>query len=544
MLGGAMTREDDAALQTLGLTEEDLVTMGLDRPADGPPEALADVYIRRSKKSEDLATLRGHLREVARYLAQEEIQIRHVWVEQKSASKAHVRRDEFENACAAVLAGRSKTLAVWKTDRFDRRGMGKVTPLLDELEKRRARLVSTSEGLDSSRGGRVVFALLSDRAMEEAKDISKRVLIGLESHRAIGRAPGGPLPFGLRRIGDGQIEPDPDEYPTARKIADLLLKGLGGTTTAHRVNAEGLTTRSGRHWSANAIARMAQSPLWAGLVPYRERHTDEFGQPIDKWGEWKADVRLDGKGVPVSCGTGVVTLAEWYAIKAQFASRTFRGLKGNHGARRPGKLLTGFMDCPHCRVGMVSGGDSYRCRTRLEGGPTACRGVRTKANRVDFTVGEMWITHVSALEPDDPVLYAIARRWLSYQDPEKQARHRHTEAAIQEALRRANELDDAYYLHGRMSAERHDQLSGALSAQIMLLRQDLQELERQADLTPLLDATLLTEAWQAADLVDKRMLLRCAVDELTLLPSTGQGDRRPMEDRLRVRWVGQPAEAL
>ncbi|SEG70960.1 Recombinase [Actinacidiphila yanglinensis] len=514
--------------------------MGLDRPADGEPETLADVYIRRSKKSEDLATLRGHLRQVHAYLAREDVAIRHVWLEQKSASKVHVRRDEFDNACAAVLAGRSKTLAAWKTDRFDRRGMGQVTPLLDELEKRRGRLVSTSEGLDSSRGGRVVFALLSDRAMEESRDISKRVLIGLESHRVIGRVPGGPLPFGLQRVGNGRIAPHPDEYPTARKIAELLLEGLGGTTAAHRVNAEGLSTRSGRHWSANAIARMAQSPLWAGLVPFRERHIDEFGQPIDKWGTWKADVLLDASGTPVSCGTGVVTLTEWYAIKAQFSSRTFRGAKGMHGAKRPGKLLTGIMKCPHCQVGMVSGGESYRCRTHLEGGPTACRGVRTKASRVDFVVGEMWVTHVSALEPGGEALYEIARRWLSYQDPEKKARHRHTEAALKDSHRRAEELDAAYYVHGRMSAERYAQLADALAAQVALLGEDLRELERQADLTPLLDAELLTEAWATAELDDKRMLLRSVVDELVLLPSAKQGDRTPIENRLRVRWVGGP----
>ncbi|MFF7194522.1 recombinase family protein [Streptomyces sp. NPDC008079] len=537
-----MEREDSAALAALGFTPEELEELDLSSPATGDPESLLDAYIRRSKKSEDLTTLKGHLRQIVQWGRGEGLSVRHVWFEQKSASKVHVRRDEFENATAAVLAGRSKTLAVWKTDRLDRRGMGTVGTLLDELARRKSRLVSTSEGLDSSKGGRMVFAILAERASDEAKDISLRVQIGLDSHRIIGRAPGGQRPYGVMSVGDGQIGPNPEEYPTARKIADLLLKGLAGTTVAHRMNAEGATTRNGRHWSANAIARMAQSPLWAGLVPYRERHTDEFGNPIDKWGGWKADLLLDDKGQPVTCGTGVVSLTEWYAIKAQFASRTFRGIKGAHGAKQAGKLLTGIMRCPGCRIGMVSGGDSYRCRTRLEGGPAACLGARTAAARADFAVGEMWVTHVSALEPDDPVLHEIARRWLTYQDPEQQVRHRHVNAALGDAERRAEELDDAYYVHGRMKADRHAQLSSALAAQIEALRTEMAVLQRQADLTPLLDGVLLAEAWQAAELVDKRMLLRCAVEELTLLPSTGQGDRRPLLDRLKVRWVGDPAD--
>lgn len=349
------------------------------------------------------------------------------------------------------------------------------------------------------------------------------------------------LPFGIRSIGDGLVGPHPDEYPTARRIAELLLMGVAGTRAAHRLTADGLTTRRGRHWSGNAIARMAHSPLWAGLVPYRERHTDEFGSPIDKWGRWKADVLLDDQGKPVTCGTGVVSPAEWYAIKAQFVSRSFRGIKGSHGAKTPGKLLTGIIRCPSCTVGMVSGGTSYRCRTHMEGGPAVCQGVRTTAARADFTVGEMWVTHVSALEPDDLVLHEIARRWLSYQDPEHQVRQSHVDAALKDAHRRSEELDEAYFVHSRMKADRHATLSASLAAQVEGLEAELRELERQADLTSLLDGELLTEAWEAAELTDKRMLLRCAVDDLTLLPSTGRGDRRPMRDRLQVRWAGGDA---
>ncbi|WP_166028518.1 recombinase family protein [Streptomyces chilikensis] len=67
-----------------------------------------------------------------RWCGTEGLSIRHVWFEQRSASKIHVRRDEFEKVKEAVLAGRSRTLAVWKTDRLDGRGMGAVGQLHDE----------------------------------------------------------------------------------------------------------------------------------------------------------------------------------------------------------------------------------------------------------------------------------------------------------------------------------------------------------------------------------------------------------------------------
>ncbi|PJM94421.1 hypothetical protein CG719_19555 [Streptomyces sp. CB01373] len=151
------------------------------------PSGLMDAYLRRSNKKEDLATLRGHLREVVRWAQANGLQIRHVWFEQLSASKTYVRRREFEKATQAIMDGKSKTLGVWKADRFDRRGMGAVGRLLDEFDRRQARLVSVSEGLDSSQGGRMVFAILSERAREEAKDMAKRVRIGHDSHKAEGR---------------------------------------------------------------------------------------------------------------------------------------------------------------------------------------------------------------------------------------------------------------------------------------------------------------------------------------------------------------------
>ncbi|MEU3608629.1 recombinase family protein [Streptomyces sp. NPDC035033] len=531
-----MEREDTDALAALGLTPEELEELGLDKPATGDPSELVDLYLRRSKKMEDLATLRRHLRDAVRWAHAEGLGIRHVWFEQRSASKQHIRRDEFENAKAAVLAGRSKCLAVWKTDRLDRRGMGAVGSLLDELDRRRARLVSITEGLDSSKGGRIVFAILSERAKDEAKDIALRVQTGLEAHRIIGRAPGGKPPYGVKHVGDGKVGPHPDEYPTARKIAEALLNGEAGTTVAHAMTREGARTRSGRHWSANAISRMAHSPLWAGLVPFRERQTDEYGNPVDKWG-WKAEPLLDVEGKPVVCGTGVVSVTEWYAIRSLIAGRTVRGIKRGHGVRSAAKILTGILRCPHCKVGLVSGGESYRCRTRMEGGETACPGVRTSVARVDFVVGEMWVTHVSALEPDDPVLHEIGARWLAYQDPERAERKRHVGAALDDAERRLAELDDAYFVKGRMPEERYARISSALDDQISSLRTEMEELKRQTDLTPLLDGSLLAEAWHAATLADKRMLLRCAIDELVLLPSTGQGDRRPVRDRLHVKWL-------
>ncbi|MGO4419953.1 recombinase family protein, partial [Streptomyces sp. MCAF7] len=439
-------REDHATLVGMGFSPEELKTLGLDKPATADPSGLMDAYLRRSNKKEDLATLRGHLRGVVRWAQANGLQIRHVWFEQLSASKTYVRRREFEKATQAIMDGKAKTLGVWKTDRFDRRGMGAVGRMLDEFDRRQSRLVSVSEGLDSSHGGRMVFAILSERAREEARDMAKRVKIGHDSHKAEGRRGTGRPPFGLYSApGSGKVEPHPGEYGTARRLADLLLDKKTTKDTAHKLNEEGHRTRSGATWSPTAVSKLAQSPIFAGMVPVRRRKMDEHGDALDSWAGYGEPLR-DETGEIVICGTGVVTPAEWFKIKALIAERTDkRWAKGKSegkylgtGSYRCGRMRDkkGTGELEPCGGPMSHRGGRYRCEVRQTRGKSICEGVVTLAHRVDHAVGQAWTNHIAALEPDDPVVTEIARRWLAFADPETQAKKEEARKALEAAQMR------------------------------------------------------------------------------------------------------------
>jgi site-specific DNA recombinase len=105
-------RDDLATLRALGFEDEEIKALGLWEPAVGDPGDLAEVYLRRSKRRDTLSSLRQQLREMCGFGVTEQKRIRHVWFEQKSASKVSVRREEFDNATGAILAGISKTLYV------------------------------------------------------------------------------------------------------------------------------------------------------------------------------------------------------------------------------------------------------------------------------------------------------------------------------------------------------------------------------------------------------------------------------------------------
>ncbi|MFI7019773.1 recombinase family protein [Streptomyces sp. NPDC050164] len=535
-----MERDDLATLRALGFDDDELRTLGLwDAPTGGPAD-LAEAYIRRSKKRDDLATLRAHVRDVCRAAKADGISIRRVWFEQRSASKAHVRREEFEKATAAVLEGRSKTLYVWKLDRLSRRGMGAVGLLLDEFDKRSARLATVTEGLDSAlRGARIVIAFLSERAREEAADIALRTKGGGDAHKAEGRWPGGTLPYGLRcPRGTGKLEHDPAEYPTARRIAEALLNGDTPAAIAEKLNSERIKTRKGKQWRAQTIIHLAQSPSWAALIPDRERTKDEFGNPLDTWRRG-GNPLMGPDGHPIECGQGVISFAEREAILAKFAARSRPGTTigdRTRGIRKAATILTGTLRCPFCKGPAGNGGRNYRCVARINQGPSVCKGFATLRERADEAIGVLWVNHILSLSPESPTIHAIARRWLSYNDPAKESRKRAVSAALDNAATRELRLQKEFFIGGGMAEAQYESLRAELSAQIAGLKVELAELSQEADLTPLMDPFALADLWHGAGIEGQRALLQAAAKSVSLLPPKGVGDRTPILDRLEPDW--------
>ncbi|MFF3819358.1 recombinase family protein [Streptomyces bluensis] len=541
-----MERDDLSTLRALGFEDEELQQLGLWEIPTGDPAQLTEAYIRRSKKRDDLVTLRQHVRDVCRMAASEEKAIRRVWFEQRSARKAHVRREEFEKATAAILNGLSRTLYVWKTDRLSRRGMGQVGLLLDEFDSRRARLVSVTEGLDSSRGGRMMFAFLSERAREEAKDISMRTKTGGDAHKAEGRWPGGVVPYGLEcPKGSGKLRHNLGEYKYARPlIAERLLEGVTPAEIADDLNRRKIPTRKGKMWRAQTIIHLAQSPSWAGLIPNRERQTDDFGNPIDKWHRG-GEPLMGPYGYPIQAGQGVVTFAEWEKIRATISGRSRPGTTigdRTRGARKAATIMTGILRCPHCKGPMGNGGRNYRCLARINQGKSVCRGIATMRDRVDDAMESVWMSHILSLPPESPTIHAIARRWLSCQDPAKEARKRSVGAALDNAMSRELKLNKEFFMGGGIDEMQYEVLRGELAAQVASLKAELAELSKEADLSPLMEVKALMDLWAGAGVEGRRALLQAALKSVTVKPPKGRGDKTPILERLVPDWWDKTTE--
>ncbi|MGW5883260.1 recombinase family protein [Streptomyces koyangensis] len=536
-----MHRDDYPALSALGFEDDELKELGLWEVAVGSPAELAEMYVRRSKKKDSLSALREQVRRMCARAKDHNKRIRRVWFEQVSASKSYVRREEFEKATEAVVgSGLSKALYVYKTSRLSRRGMGQVGLLLDNFEDQGAYIFVVAEGLDS-RTSRTVLGFLSEQARDQVKDLGEFVKLGMDAHKAEGKWTGGVTPYGLRAVkGEGRLEHNPAEYPTARRIAEFLLDRKTPHWIAATLNAEGLKTRHGKNWQATGIIALAHAVTWAGLVAQRERILDENKQWHGKYHRGGVPM-LDKNGEPISCGEGVITFAEHVKIKSILASRAQKnGPVGDRsrGKREISNLLTGIMNCGRCGAKEVSSGPAYRCFARTNEGVHVCEGVSIGRGPVEETVTQAWFAHILSLSPDSATLHEIARKWLAYKDPEKEARKAQVTAALESAVSREMKLNKEFFVLGRMTEEMFDSMRVQVAAQIASLKAELADLSREADLSPLMDPEALAALWNGAGIAGQRALLRAALtgEGIVLKPSKGRGHRVPPMDRLEFHW--------
>ncbi|RDG39442.1 recombinase family protein [Streptomyces corynorhini] len=515
------------------------------------PAKLCDLFLRRSTLQDDKTTLQAHERDLRERAAREGLTVRKVWKEELSAFKAGVKREEFDNAIAAVLAGVVRHLLVWKLDRLSRRGMGQVGLVLDQFEAKGARLVALMDGLDSSiPQHRGLFAWLAEQARAESYNTSTRTRRTKAERKITGAWPGGQPPYGLRvRKGRTETEHHPKEYATARRIAEWLLANKATGWIAQVLNEEGLKTRRGGKWRSSTITQLAHSPAWAGLMPVHERYADEVGRE-----RWRLiDEPLTGPdGEPVSIGTGVITAGERARILTSLRSRTSEGLaNGRRGKPAAQSLLSGLLKCGRCGGNMTKGGPQYRCYRRVNMGKAACLGMTVLVKDADSALSSAFMARVTSFTEDHEVFKELARRWLAYQDPELDARRTELISAKDNTQARLDSLDNAYYVLGRFKGpqgeRRYEQMREVVESQLLSVRNQLEGISNSTDLMILHDLDQLHEAWESADLEHARMLLRVVLHSVTLLPPPGQGRRSSwyqLVSRCCFHWVGEKPQPL
>jgi DNA invertase Pin-like site-specific DNA recombinase len=518
------------------------------------PEHAAAIYVRRShKNSKDTMRLGRSMREQEAdnraLAARVGLDVVRVYAEREgTGASRHSRkaRPVWEQALRDLDGGEEfRTLIVWSLDRATRKGAVEAGELAERHGGKGRRILGVDGTDTGDERQRLSLIVRAEVAREEAEKLSERVRRARRYARDAGKWQSGKPPLGLRRAEDGTLEHDPETYALARRIAEEALGGASPYLIAKALNGEGIPAPRGGQWRSSSIRELLKAPGFAGLQSLRQKTAS---------GGWAnvADVYLNGDGLPVRVGEGVITEAERARILALHDERRGERGRGRRGALDGGRatLLRGLVRCSTCErlarvTGNRAGHRSYTCNSRAMG--TTCDGFTAPEHGTDEAVVDAFLRRL-AIDPEDEaedphrveLLAEVARRWAARVDPEAVTeRNRLAEvlARFEADLQRVVDLAAA----GILTPEEAGQRLPPLRARVAEARGALATLpDPQGDMTPLLDMTQSREAWDALPVDERRALLGLAIERVTVSRAPYKGARFYPGERVLIHWVNPP----
>lgn len=150
---------------------------------------------------------------------------------------------------------------------------------------------------------------------------------------------------------------------------------------------------------------------------------------------------------------------------------------------------------------------------------------------------------LAAMDLDNPILGAIAERWLKLTMPAQEGDRAILEAKLGDIRSRIASLDEARYGRGEFDTvedmARWEQLRANLIEQRSAVQAALDELGPPPafDIGVLLDSYRSREAWQELTLHHQRALLGVAVQEVVI--KSARRGQVPLDERVRVILAGE-----
>ncbi len=248
-----------------------------------------------------------------------------------------------------VVSARQKpvpfeAILVWKLSRFARNREDSII-YKSLLRKLGIQVISINEPVEDTPSGRLLEGIIEVIDEFYSANLSQDVVRGMRESASRGFYPGGPPPYGYRRVSiqDGSVqriklEPDPATAPVVERIFRECLAGKGLVEIARSLNHDGLTTRKKNKWSKTAVHKVLKNEAHTGVL---------------LWGRQKLR-KMGGDLLPVRVE------AAWTPI---IDRAVFEQAQMKMGARAPKithprvvhseYILSGLMRCKNCDAAMI-----------------------------------------------------------------------------------------------------------------------------------------------------------------------------------------------
>ncbi|MGW9345838.1 recombinase family protein [Streptomyces albidoflavus] len=403
------------------------------------------------------------------------------------------KRPDVQIAMRTIEDGDADVIVLWKWSRLSRSRKDWALAI-DRVDLVGGRIESATEPIDTATAsGRFARGVMTEYAAFQSEQIGEVWEEVRQRRLKLGLPASGRLPYGWRWLKGEGIEAVDEQAAIVVEMYRRYLAGDGSAAIAQWLNTAGIGGPNGKPWTRARPLTVLDSPIHAGLIPYR------------------------GATYP-GAHAGIIEPATFEAYQAERATRRETGAK----PRNYDHLLSLLMRC-ECGArmhgkGSVTGGHwygGYICGDTLNGHPQRA--------------------YVSAKTIEPAVV-----EWLMTFDPDVTISSRNDAAAKvarERILRELNGLESELSALTRQLAQgivpeaAYLRARGEIEADSAKLRDDLRKHTNERTAPTAAELGTLRSAWPAMTTTAKNRALRQIVEQIELL---GDG-----EARLTTTW-GNP----
>jgi DNA invertase Pin-like site-specific DNA recombinase len=185
-----------------------------------------------------------------------------------------------------IVAARQKpspfeAILVWKLSRFARNREDSII-YKSLLRRHGIQVVSINEPVGDTPTGRLLEGIIEVVDEFYSANLSQDVLRGMRENAGRGFLNGGKAPYGYSRVRvqDGakertKLDPDPNTAPIVQRIFREALSGKGLKAIARGLNADGLTSKTGKKWGTTSVEKILHNETYTGTLIWGRKRTNQ-----------------------------------------------------------------------------------------------------------------------------------------------------------------------------------------------------------------------------------------------------------------------------
>ncbi len=304
----------------------------------------------------------------------------------EAESGRSIDRPAFKEMIATVHQKSSsfQAILVWKLSRFARNREDSIV-YKSLLRRHGVQLISINEPLEDTPSGRLLEGVIEVIDEFYSTNLAQDVVRGQRENAERGFSNGGKPPYGYVhvKVKDGpkvrtKFDIDPKTAPIVQRIFRECLSGKGLKAIVRSLNADGLTSRTGKKWGTTSIEKILHNEAYTGTLVWgrRTKYPDQVGDSAllqrteDAW-------------------PAIVDRITFTQAQAKLSSRAPQAI---HPRRVDSAyLLSGIIRCGVCGAAMVGQGSSpryryYMCGNARRKGREVCSSPNLPSDKIEGLV--------------------------------------------------------------------------------------------------------------------------------------------------------------